>query len=120
MQGSTGSRRRGRRVTSSTYAFEILYRPLVLFGGCTRGKCSQVSALPRSRIFLPRVEAVFAGRKFTNHRSTSSTRINPLSAVIFGPPNRAPSSLFSWLCEALVACSSFATFLFSWRLVRVL
>src|SRR5258706_11907175 len=87
MQGSTGSRRRGRRVTSSTYAFEILYRPLVLFGGCKRGKCSQVSALPRSRIFLPRVQAVLDGRKFSNHRTTS-----PLTKI---PPARERRRSFS-------------------------
>jgi hypothetical protein len=47
--------------------FEVLNVTLVLFRGCTRFECAEVTSFACARIDLPGIQAVFAGRKFANH-----------------------------------------------------
>ena len=47
--------------------FEVLHRPLVLFGGGAAAERAEVSALAGSRVGFSRVQAVFARAEFANH-----------------------------------------------------
>src|SRR5687768_17164382 len=53
-------------------ALEELHRSLVLLRGRARLERAEIPALSRFRIDLARIQAVFAGAEFTDHRSLHS------------------------------------------------
>jgi hypothetical protein len=55
----------------SALSLEVLDSALVLFRGGSGLEGAQVAPLARFGVFLPRVEAILTGSKFTNHPVTS-------------------------------------------------
>jgi hypothetical protein len=56
----------------SPSAFEVLYRPFVLFCRFSRIEGAQVSSLAGFGIYFARIEPVLAGLQFPNHRGIIS------------------------------------------------
>src|SRR5438128_10513305 len=53
--------------SNESMPFEILHRSFAILGCTSRLECAQIPSLPRLRIFLPRIQSIAAGFKFSDH-----------------------------------------------------
>ena len=56
---------------------EVLHRFLVSLGRAPGGECSKIPPLSGLGILLARVQAIFAGFKFSNHRIRNPSQLQP-------------------------------------------
>src|SRR6476646_3979483 len=62
----------GVHTSSSMRALEVLNFPFVLFRLLPSAECTQILTLSGTRVYLPRIEAIFARFQFSDHIGWSS------------------------------------------------